>query len=506
MAKEMGSIAVVNGIGLSPLAGQPLLGGQPLLAGRSALERSCELVRGLPGVERVVLLADEDLPATLPIPAGCVAVRRGRWTVADLLAALQEQARGVEQLVYVYGDCPLLDAGLARRMLENHRAYFADYTFADGYPYGLAPEIVQAAVLPALASLAGEGREEVGRGTLFELVQKDINAFDLETEISPVDMRLLRVSLTADTRRNVLLLSRVIEQGGRDAESICRLLQQKGEILRTLPAYFDVQIVAGGPQTCLSSPWPGGEKRGEMPVERFERLAGDIERFCGDAVVGFSWGGEAAWHSDFPAIAASVLRRPGLRLIVETSGLGWKEETFAAVREAAGPRAPEWIVLLDAWSPEVYRRVRGEGFEEAKATVEKLLAHFPGRVYVQAVRMQENEEDLESFYQEWKKSAARVIVQKYDSFCGRLPDRKVADLSPLKRFPCWHLKRDLTVRLDGGVPLCREDLDGAFPLGNLFADGLPAVWQAQERHYLDHLREEYPGPCRSCDEYYTFNF
>ena len=97
-------------------------------------------------------------------------------------------------------------------------------------------------------------------------------------------------------------------------------------------------------------------------------------------------------------------------------------------------------------------------------------------------------------------------MQKYDPFCGALPDRKVADLSPLKRFPCWHLKRDLHVRMDGEVPLCREDLGLRHRLGNVFSDGLPAVWAAQERFYREHLREEYPELCRSCDEYYTFNF
>ncbi len=529
MAKEMNWILVANGIGLSAPAFEPSV------EGRTCLERLAEYARALPGAGgaalpgagRLILLADERLPGSAAVPSPFRVVKRPAWTVGELLAVLRAEAAeaAAEHLLYVYADCPLLDPGLARRMLDNHRRYSADYTFADGYPYGLAPEILRAGILPALAVLAGQGTDEVRRDTLFELVRRDINAFDLETEISPEDLRLLRVSLTADTRRNLLLLRRVAEKGGRDVSSVCRVLKESPEILRTLPAFFNVQIVEGEPQAGLWSPYagfgppgcsPAPGKIGEMPPARFDRLAGDIQAFCGDAVVSVSLWGETAWHSRFPEVAAAVLGRPGLRLVVETSGLGWSADTLEAVRaaargwpaggqEASGGRL-DWIVFLDAHSPEVYRRIRGEGFEEARAAVARLLELFPGRVYVQAVRMRENEEDLEAFYREWKATAARVIIQKYDHFCGELPDRKVADLSPLKRFPCWHLKRDVYVLLDGTVPLCREDLRRRHRLGNVFEDGLEGVWKAQERFYLDHLREDYPELCRNCDEYYTYNF
>jgi len=43
-----------------------------------------------------------------------------------------------------------------------------------------------------------------------------------------------------------------------------------------------------------------------------------------------------------------------------------------------------------------------------------------------------------------------------------IPERKVADLSPVIRFPCWHLKRDISVRLDGTVPMCRADIGSRY--------------------------------------------
>ncbi len=120
--------------------------------------------------------------------------------------------------------------------------------------------------------------------------------------------------------------------------------------------------------------------------------------------------------------------------------------------------------------------------------------------------MKENEEDLEIFYKSWKTKTENIIIQKYDSFSAFLPDRKVADLSPVRRFPCWHLKRDMAVLLDGTVPLCREDVRVEHTLGNAFTEDLAKIWGRGESVYQQHIAEKYPSLCARCDEYYTYNF
>jgi spiro-SPASM protein len=87
-----------------------------------------------------------------------------------------------------------------------------------------------------------------------------------------------------------------------------------------------------------------------------------------------------------------------------------------------------------------------------------------------------------------------------------LPDRKVADLSPLQRFPCWHLKRDMPILIDGTVPLCREDVRAGTRWGNAFDDDLAAIWGRGLELCAAHLSSKYPGICAGCDEYYTYNF
>jgi spiro-SPASM protein len=531
----MKNLAVANALALSPHAFLPIAGGG------SAVERAGEYAARLPGVEKVFFLVPEGFEQgagrTLPRGERFALVPLPGLELPGLLERLQKLAAGYDSLFYFFADCPLLDAGLAARMLESHRRYFADYTFADGYPYGLSPEILKPSVLGPLLELArasgvaaasgaaaaegagGESAESArapepplnaaDRGALFELIKVDINAFDVETELSPVDLRLLRARLCTDSRRDTMLVERVLAAGAAEAGAVCTLLAERGELLRTLPAFFSVQVVAGCPQLCSYCPYGSQSlqhsgKEAEMPAERFRSLVEQVAAFCEDAVISVSLWGEPAYHDHFPEVAALVQDR-GLRLIVETSGIGWREDSLAQLAQAGGP-GPEWIVSLDAGTPELYRSLRGEGFEQALGGLQRLESFFPGRVYAQAVRMKENEEELERFYRHWKKETGHVIIQKYDHFCGLLPDRRVTDLSPLKRFPCWHLKRDVHVLLDGTVPLCREDFRCQHTLGNVFSEGLEQAWARGESFYRDHLQESYLPLCQACDEYYSFNF
>jgi spiro-SPASM protein len=496
----MKNTAVINGISLRDPAFRSLLGGE------SAFARALAYARRLPDVDRVVLLLSRPLPS---FDHGLVAeVVRESWTVQTLLDELVSAAGGTQDVFYFHADTPFLDDAVTARMYELHRRYAADYTFADGYPAGLTPEILTPETARRLRGMAGDGVPD--RETLFTVIRKDINAFDIETEISAEDQRLLRVTLAADTERNFLLLKRVVEHGGRDAPGICAVLRDTPRILRTLPAFFPVQVVERCPHACSYCPYPvfGGaiqDKSGAMPVAAFADLARRIAEFAGDAVIDVSLWGEPGLHPQMAELAAAALALPGIELVIETSGVGWSPGVLRAMRDRL-QRAPTWIVSLDAASEEMYGRLRGTGFAEANRAAEELLTLFPATTWVQAVRMKENEEDLDVFYRKWKERTPNVIVQKYDSFAGLLPDRAVADLSPLKRFPCWHLKRDLAILIDGTVPLCREDVKAETRLGNAFSEDLAVIWDRAREIYEAHTFQRFPALCARCDEYYTYNY
>jgi spiro-SPASM protein len=258
-----------------------------------------------------------------------------------------------------------------------------------------------------------------------------------------------------------------------------------------------------------------------MEARQFESLLEKIIAFSGDAVIDLSLWGELSLHPQKLELIEMVLRRPELALIIETSGIGWKNNELdhcaelvekSPLRSSKYPRALSWIVSLDTADPARYREIRGAGFAEANDCAKKLFSLFPKDTYVQAVRTTGAEDDIERFYRFWKEAApdtANIIIQKYNDSCGALPRKQASDLSPVQRQPCWHLMRDMPILLDGAVLLCREQIaapNGGIRLGNALTEPLDRIWEKGAALYEEHTDKKYNSLCAGCDEYYTYNF
>lgn len=473
-----------------------------LSGSESALERVFRYGDEVPA-ERRLLLATAGLTAVQP--EGWKLVQRESWSTEELLLAIEEECEEGDRILLVSGDEPLLQLSVTERLLQLQSKYRTEYTFADGYPEGMAPELVEVSILPVLRNFNRERPEEPGRDLLFRLIQHDINAFDLETEISPVDLRLLRASLTCDSRRDFLLCRRLLDTGMMEEETILNRLPAERRLLRTLPAYFTLQVTNQLSQKVSYEPFyelQKSESSAHMPLERFSDLLRRIEEFAPESVVSVGYRGEPGLHPEIIGMVRKVEESGSLSLYLETSGVGWEPEVVKTLEELPLERTT-LIVFLDAAQEGVYRELRGDGFREAYDFANRMRRAHPERSYVQATRLREYQESLEEFYKAWKED--NPIIQKYNHYCGELPDRRVTDLSPLERFPCWHLQRDMTILCDGSVPRCQEDIHLADPKGNVFSDSLKEIWNRSADLFEEHTRDAYPGICGSCDEYYTYN-
>jgi len=501
----MNNIVIINASGITEYALKEI-GNR-----RNSIEYAVEAALKMP-ISAQAAIIDEESPSQDYL-SGFKLKKLETPTASGLIKTLIELSEGWDNIFYFYADCPLTDTALAGKMYENHLKYFSEYTFADGYPDGISVEILKPSILPLLARIAETNDVSSGRDTVFSLIEKDINSFDIETEISPDDQRLLRLSFYPDTRRNYIQLKALMallpEQNRFESKlgfsgEVLKTVRSKAEVLRTLPVFFEIETTGTHPQNISYIP-EAASPEGSLTPGKFKEILAKISDYSGDAVISLSVRNEPSVHPAVAELAAAVLDYPDFRLLIETSGTFWPQEQLDRILNLDAERLT-WIIDLDALDRELYQGLRGSGRDEAYKFASMMVGKSPDNVWLQAVRMKGNEADMEQFYKYWKERTNNVIIQKYDWCCGRLDQKKVTDLSPVKRLPCWHLKREMIILLDGTVPLCRDDLDRTMVLGNIFSDDMETVWQNGKQYYRQHLIEEYPDLCRNCDEYYTYNY
>ena len=531
----MNAISVLYAGNLSKFAFESLYKGQ------NSLALTLEQVKKCPGVSKTVLLASQGDFSNLN---EVEIEQRDNWTKKSLLDKIASLQSGFELIYFSFADCPFIDPELAGLIAQRHLQYRAEYSYADGFPYGLAPETLSPGTAGILSHILDKDGP-VERDLLFSVIQKDINNFDIEVELSNIDLTLHRINLCADSKRNYLLLQNFIKANNYkipSASDVERIVEEQPEILRTLPIFYPIQVFGGCPTKCSLCPYPMFNDIGRkdfMDCGKFENLLDQIITFSGDAVIDLSLWGELSLHPEKLKLIEAVIKRNELSLVIETTGLNWEteelekcaalcEEVSRNIKTRENPLPPlSWIISLDTSDSAKYMELHGKGFADADACVKKLLSLFPNDCYVQAVRIKGSEEDTEKFYRYWKENAPNgeknIIIQKYDDFCGSLEKKQASDISPVIRQSCWHIMRDFPVLIDGNVPLCKEDMavfknDKTRVLGNVFSDSLENIWQNGQKYYEEQCgsleprisnekrKKNYLGLCENCDEYYTYNF
>ncbi|MCQ2247810.1 MAG: spiro-SPASM protein [Treponema sp.] len=453
-----------------------------------------------------------------------------KWNCGQLVRIMSQCAdrAGADGVLYSSADRPFLDLELAKEVLDCHEKYIAEYTFADGYPFGFAPEVIDCGTLRILSGFTGEHYADalespVSNECIFNLLKKDINSFEIEAVTAKKDYRMLRLDFSCSVKRNFVACKNLYDLAIHEkipfgAESLSDFAETRGEVQHTLPAYYSVQINSAYRGIPFYNVYAKElAKDGVMSLEKFKGLASQISACSDDAVIGFGSFGEPLLAENFCSYVEAILEYDNLSLLVETDGICVTQQLAQEVSSACKKfkdrknHAPKisWIVSIDAFSENMYNSIfEGGNFAKAVEAVSILHKEFPGVVYPQFTRMNENECELEKFYRYWSSpdspSGGKLIIQKYDNCCGKLPDRKPADLTPVDRYPCWHIKRDMTVMCDGSVPLCRQNFGQ--PLGNVFEEEIEKVWQKFLPVVKEHVDGNYCGKCGKCDEYYTFNF
>lgn len=478
------------------------------------------------------------------IPCDKIVTISSKKNVLELLEAIisESETAGAENIIFTYNDCPFLNTEITKKLLDSHVKYNSEYTFADGYSLGLTPEVINIGTIKILKNIAEtiqkeEGQKKVTRQSIFNLIKTDINSFEIETVIADKDWRLLRLNFDCRNKDYYIscvnLFNKLNEAGisccNGSINEINELAEKTPAVLKTVPGFYNIQITDFASDKCIYCPYASEYKKKNnsscesaknyISNEAFSNLIQKISDFSENAVVGFSLWGEAFSHPDLIDFIKTVLSYKGLSVFIETEGWNISEDfcnELKNILDNCEERTNGWqpvmiAVQMDSVTQETYSKIHGKekNLDSVIEMVKKLENANPGNVYPQFVRMNLNEPELESFFRFWKEkenpSKGQFIIQKYDDYAGLLPDEKSADLSPIDRNVCWHLRRDMSILTNGDVLLCKEYvLDNV--IGNVFKEDLVEIWKKMDCVLEEHINCKYTNKCEKCDESYTYNF
>jgi spiro-SPASM protein len=118
--------------------------------------------------------------------------------------------------------------------------------------------------------------------------------------------------------------------------------------------------------------------------------------------------------------------------------------------------------------------------------------------------MLENEVEIEKYVR--KKEVDDLIIKKYSTYCDMIPDKKVVDLAPLHRIPCYHLRREFYIKANGKVSACMYSRFINDFIGDINSDDIKDIIDKLKDLYIENAKNQYLEYCKNCNDYYLFNF
>ena len=416
---------------------------------------------------------------------------------------------GSDNIIKILCDSPFLDVSIISDMLHTHTEYAAEFTYSENIPSGLTCEIISKELLEGLNADVSDGL------SLPQMVRSNINRFDVELFYREPDIRDKRLSFRSSLPREKRIMENLVKLAGGipPYASLEKLLSEHPEALYVAPSYIEIELVGDCELNCIFCPrdvFGGG--RSYMDVSVFTSVLDGMKEFALPYTICLGGYGEPLMHKEASAFISAALEKTQLeRLIVETNGL-YIDETYRSLAAGKNGKKLITIVNINGYDRETYLALHGaDKFSVVAENITALFSAIDGgaeRLFVQIMKINETESFLDRYYDFWEEKKIPVILQKQNTYLGRLQDRRYSDLTPLERTPCWHLQRDMFILADGTAVFCKQDADGAFSAENVLQQSLAEIYQSRKSGYIDNWNCKYPSSpdCSLCDEWYTFNF
>lgn len=409
---------------------------------------------------------------------------------------------------YFTGISPLLNLRLTEKSWNRHKQFFSQYSYSENLPAGLIPTTISREFLSSLPQNLSTD--------IHSFFLKNINLYDVDIFFQSPDLRQMRLDFRINSERSEYLVRGILQKNPEiEYEDISEFLKTNSDLLRPSPSYIEWEVYHGCELKCTFCPREFSDLKNDgkfIKVLDFKETLTKIKtHWKSPTTICFGGNGEPLLHPEFISLVQTSLQFHNIKeIIIETAlytNFDSFQEYLSGLSEAEKGRI-SLIVNLTTLNESTYKSLYGANhLETIKHRLLKLKEILPSQsLNVQMIKMLDVESEIDSYFTFFEKQGINVILQKYNSFAGKLPEKRVSDLTPIHRDFCWHLTRDLYIKVDGSVSICKQEQN--YLLGNIYTDDIIKIWHEGLVHFQNSFSGKHdliPAPCLNCDEWYTFN-
>jgi MoaA/NifB/PqqE/SkfB family radical SAM enzyme len=248
------------------------------------------------------------------------------------------------------------------------------------------------------------------------------------------------------------------------------------------------------------------EVKGVMDLAAARRMLDEV--MAGRPMVAPSVYGEPLLIPDLKQIFTEIKQR-GMPIAANTNGLTLTDDLAKFFVDL---QVDSVMFSLDSVTKETLLKVRGiDKLEKIESNVFRLMrvrggAEYP-RVGVSFTIQDENRHELDAFVKRWV--GVVDVVRTCPVFDTQEGTFTQID-APVDRRPCPAIYKSMPVHNDGTVRLCCLDGFRATAMGNLFEEGVKAVWHgeafAKARYYHETGQWDKVPFCKPCNGWVQYDY
>ncbi|TGL24255.1 spiro-SPASM protein [Leptospira yanagawae] len=410
--------------------------------------------------------------------------------------------------LYFTGISPLLDPTLTEKIWNRHKNFFCQYSYSENLPPGLIPTVISREFLSSLPDKLTTD--------IHSFFLKNINQYDVDIFFQSPDLRQLRLDFRYHSMRSKVLIKGLLAISEEiPYQNLHNTLKENPKLYRSSPSYLEWEIYKGCELFCVFCPREFVDKSNDGTAVSLSSVSSIIQQLekglTSPITISLSGNGEPLLHPELTQIVKEILKLSFLKeLIIETALYKNVDVLVSLIQELDQEKKEKLCIIanVSTLKEDTYKSLYGKnGLKQVLDDVDSLSKILPqNSLYVQMIKMKEVEEEIDPYFTNFEKKGINVILQKYNRFAEKLPERRVSDLTPIHRDFCWHLTRDIYLNVTGDVSICKQNQSKI--IGNLEKDGYETIWQNGLEFFQNSFvgnHEKIPAPCLNCDEWYTFN-